>query len=86
MRHGTAVASIKTCARRACRGRLGNYLDRALIDRQRTSVRLRMFLRKRGGARRVAEGDADRLVQILYEKIRRRARSAVHRFILFAHE
>jgi len=30
MRHGTAVASIKTCARRACRGRLGNYLDRPL--------------------------------------------------------
>ena len=28
-----------------------------------------MFLRKRGGAPRVAEGDADRLVQILYEKI-----------------
>jgi hypothetical protein len=42
---------------------------RALIDRQRTSVRLRMFLRKHGGALRVAEGDADRLVQILYEKI-----------------
>ena len=42
---------------------------RALIDRQRTSVRLRMFLRKHGSALRVAEGDADRLVQILYEKI-----------------
>jgi hypothetical protein len=28
-----------------------------------------MFLRKHGGALRVAEGDADRLVQILYEKI-----------------
>jgi Acyl-CoA dehydrogenase, middle domain/Acyl-CoA dehydrogenase, N-terminal domain len=28
MRHGTAVASIKTYARRACRGRLGNYLNR----------------------------------------------------------
>ena len=42
---------------------------RALIDRQRTSLRLRKFLRKHGGALRVAEGDADCLVQILYEKI-----------------
>jgi hypothetical protein len=42
---------------------------RALVDRQRASLRLQMFLRKHGGAIRVAEGDADRLVQILYEKI-----------------
>jgi Protein of unknown function (DUF2971) len=42
---------------------------RALVDRQRASLRLQMFLRKHGGALRVAEGDADRLVQILYEKI-----------------
>jgi hypothetical protein len=44
-------------------------LLRALITRQRTSVSLRMFLRKRGGAPRVAEGDADSLVRTLYEKI-----------------
>jgi hypothetical protein len=42
---------------------------RALIDRQRTSLQLRMFLQKRGGALRVAKGDADCLVQILYNKI-----------------
>jgi len=42
---------------------------RALIDRQRTSLDLRMFLQKRGGALRVAKGDADCLVQILYDKI-----------------
>jgi hypothetical protein len=42
---------------------------RALVDRQRGSLRLQMFLRKHGGAPRVAEGDADRLVQILHENI-----------------
>src|SRR5580693_6249774 len=44
MRHGTAVASIRTYARRACRGRLGNYLNpasgrQAVVSQARPSCR-----------------------------------------------